>query len=101
MIAQQTHEMNLLSTHPSGEEEWLCPECGRRYMMQWSPSINQIILEVGDESAIHNGSTGGLYISPTGVNAADNFELSEDLRAALEDALKDIDFDDPPTATDS
>jgi len=101
MIDQQSHEMMLVTTHSSGAEEWLCPECGRRYYMQWTPSFNQIVLEVGDETARHSGSKGGLFMSPTQVNSADEVEISEKLRAALEDALKDIDFDDPPTTTDS
>lgn len=101
MIAQQSHKMNLVFTRPSGEEEWLCPECGRRYIMQWTPSFNRIVLDVGDESALHNGSKGGLLISQAQVEEADEVELSDKLRDALEDALKDIDFDDPPMTADS
>jgi len=100
MITPQSHEMNLVNIHPSGEEEWLCPECGRRYTMQWTPSFNQVLLEVGDKSARHIGSKGGLSISPTQVSKADEVEIPEKLRVALEDALKNIDFDDPSPNTD-
>jgi len=101
MVSEQNHEMQLVIQHPLGAEEWYCPTCGRRYLMQWTPSYNKVVLEVGDEFAVHIGSAGGLLISPTQVGITDEPELSEKLRAALEEALKDIDFDEPPTTGDS
>jgi hypothetical protein len=101
MISHQNHEMQLEIRHESGVEEWYCPTCGRRTFMQWTPIFNKVVLEVGDESAIHTGSTGGLYMSPTQVGSADELELPNKLRSALEDLLKDIDFDDPPDTADS
>ncbi|HEU5103761.1 MAG TPA: hypothetical protein VFU22_32315 [Roseiflexaceae bacterium] len=52
------HEMILETTHASGAEEWSCPTCGRRFLMQWPPQYNKVILEPGDEYAIHTGSKG-------------------------------------------
>ena len=102
MISQQNHEMQLDTTHESGAEEWYCPTCGRRTFMQWTPTFNKVVLEVGDESAIHTGSTGGLYMSPIQVGAEnDEPELPDKLRSALEDLLRDIDLDDPPSTADS
>ena len=100
MITQQSHEMQLEKRHESGTEEWYCPTCGRRYFMQWTPTFNKVVLEVGDELATHTGSSGGLFMSPTQVGAVDELELPDKLRSALEELLKDIDFDDPPTTDD-
>lgn len=58
----QRHEMVLVSTHQSGAEEWLCPTCGRRFLMQWPPEYKKIILETGDENAIHSGGKGGVQM---------------------------------------
>jgi hypothetical protein len=56
MYEQQTHQMHLEKTHPSGAEEWACSSCGRRFLMQWPPAYSRTILEPGDEYAIHSGS---------------------------------------------
>jgi len=37
MIEQQQHEMVLDKTHPSGTDEWYCPTCGRRLLMDYEP----------------------------------------------------------------
>ena len=55
MISEQRHEMRLESTHPSGAEEWLCPECGRRFIAQWEPKFRRVVLEHGQEETIHVG----------------------------------------------
>jgi len=60
---QERHEMILKTTHPSGAEEWSCPTCGRRFLMQWPPNYKKVILQEGDESAIHTGGKGGLQIT--------------------------------------
>ncbi len=98
MTPKPHHEMELETIHPFGAEEWFCPTCGRRFLLYWPPESKWVVLEAGDEHAIHNGSRGGLQVSPPLVDLADEPELSEELRAALEEALKDIDFDDPPSA---
>jgi len=51
----QNHEMRLQAVLESGAEEWACPVCGRRFLLQW-PNCKKIILEVGDEHAIHVGA---------------------------------------------
>lgn len=48
------HEMVLEKTHASGAEEWFCPTCGRRFLMSWSPNYSRVVLEPGDESAVHS-----------------------------------------------
>ncbi len=101
---QEQHEMQLVATHPTGADEWHCPTCGRRFLMQWPPNYEKVVLESGDEYAIHTGGKGGLRLQPPQMNPQDSREqdepaLSADLRAALEEVLKDIDFDDWPDET--
>ncbi len=100
-MSQPHHEMQLVTKHPDGAEEWHCSTCGRRFLMHWPPEYRRVILEPGDEYAIHSGGTGGLSVSPLGVGEAEVSDLSEDLRAVLEEALKDIDFDDSSSNADS
>lgn len=94
------HEMQLDKTHPSGAEEWFCPTCGRRLLMRWPPNYNKLVLEAGDEFAIHSGGKGGLRLGLPQVREAEEPLLSDELRAALEEVLKDIDFDDAPGTID-
>lgn len=103
----EDHQMELVTTHPTGAEEWYCPTCGRRFLLQWPPNYEKVILEAGDEYAVHNGVKGGdlgLHLQPPKATPQGSPEqeplLSEELRAALEDVLKDIDFDDWPDAPD-
>lgn len=60
MEHQEHHEMQIAQTHTSGAEEWYCPTCGRRFLMKWPPAYSKIVLEPGDEYAIHSGGKGGL-----------------------------------------
>ena len=90
----EQHEMQLETTHSSGAEEWFCPRCGRRFLLYWPPAYQKIILEAGDEYAIHSGGKGGVQMHPPQIIEDDEPALSEELRAALEEALKDIDLDD-------
>lgn len=65
---QEHHVMILECTHPSGAEEWYCPTCARRILMQWPPNYRKIILEEGDESAIHSGGKGGVSMGGVQIN---------------------------------
>ena len=104
MIEQQQHEMQLETIHTSGAEEWYCPACGRRFLMQWPPAYKKIVLEAGDEYASHSGGKGGLRIGPpqitlgneTGVPALGEIELTEEEEMRLRpwaDWLEKVDFD--------
>ena len=86
------HEMRLEKTHPSGVQEWFCPTCERRSLMQWQPKFNVINLEAGDERVSHTGSTGSLRMQP--LQIVEEPMLSDELRAALEEALEDVNLDD-------
>ncbi len=96
--SSEYHEMRLEKTHPSGAEEWGCPTCGRRFLIQWPPQYRKIVLESGDEYALHSASKGGLQMSPPQISqdgdAEDEPILSDELRAALDEALENIHFDD-------
>lgn len=56
----QKHEMVLEKTYPSGAEEWNCPTCGRRMVINWEPSFKRTVLETGDIYASHAGFKGRL-----------------------------------------
>ncbi len=90
--------MRLEKVHPSNAEEWFCPTCGRRFLMRWQSECERLdilVLEAGDEHASHVGSTGGLKVGDLAVSADDDEPtLSAELRAALDEALDDIDFGD-------
>lgn len=105
MEQPHTHAMVLVRTHESGAEEWHCPECGRRFIMQWPPHYKRIILEAGDEMAMHSASKGGLQMSASLADAAESPQSAapdagavseEDLDIWL-DHLNKLDFgDDAP-----
>lgn len=102
---QQKHEMVLQSTDESGVEEWYCPTCGRRFLLRWPPHYNRVILERGDESAIHDGGKGGVKMQPpqlsqetdlAGTGGADPVEPIQVDESTLEPWLRwmgEVDFD--------
>ncbi|MDX1664764.1 MAG: hypothetical protein R3272_13310 [Candidatus Promineifilaceae bacterium] len=51
----ERHKMELAKVHPDGAQEWYCPLCGRRLLLQWPPDYRRIVLYAGDEAAIHDG----------------------------------------------
>jgi hypothetical protein len=98
---EQQHEMILEITHPSGEDEWYCPTCGRRVVMIYEPEFRKTILEVGDEYAAHSGGKGGMKmgtLQATSIKSVDSEEYSD---SASEEPnfrpwltwLNEVDFD--------
>lgn len=75
----EQHQMVLHATHASGSEEWHCPRCGRRILMQWPPNYKRIVLEPGDEHAYHSGGKGGLSHSASRVTTREEDVLEERL----------------------
>jgi hypothetical protein len=53
---EKYHEMILEKTQVHGMEEWYCPDCGRRFVMQWPPAYRMILLEAGDQETRHSVS---------------------------------------------
>ena len=87
MEEQQRHEMVFEQTDRLGAEEWYCPTWGRRMLVNWEPKFKKIILEVGDEYALHSGSKGGLQLGSVQVMSVDDLNpggesqpLDEDFR---------------------
>ena len=101
MISEQNHEMQMETTHSSGAEEWYCPTCGRRFLLNMPPDYRKIILDAGDEAAIHSGSKGGLRMGPIRIGRPEEPALSGAIVATLEKILKDFDRDHPSEASDS
>ena len=67
---EKYHEMVLDRTHISGVEEWYCPTCGRRFLVQWPPAYKMVILEQGDKDIRHNVSKVNSRIGPRQVTQA-------------------------------
>ena len=84
MDERQKHEMVLETTHPSGAEEWSCPECGRRFVAQWEPVLRRVVLAQGDERIIHTGQGPGFGMQVS-VDSMEN-DMSE--KSELSDVWK-------------
>jgi hypothetical protein len=92
---QEQHEMQLEKIHLSGAEEWYCPTCGRRFLLRWPPAYEKIIVEAGDMHASHTGGKRNSRTQPLHMNeVAEESVLSPELRAALEEVLKNVSFGD-------
>jgi hypothetical protein len=98
---QEQHEMILEKTYPSGVDEWYCPACGRRLLMDYEPNFKKTVLEVGDEYAIHSGGKGGLRIGSMQVASADPTVSEKEPKISVNDPslapwvawLDQVDFD--------
>lgn len=97
----EQHQMELADKHENGTEEWFCPTCGRRFIMQWPPNFKRIILESGDEEAVHTGAKGGVHSmtaapakesSLTETNTAPDQAQGSGLSPELVEALDELDF---------
>ena len=71
--------MILSDRTESGAEEWVCPICGRRMLLRWPPDYEKLVLEHGDENAIHVGGKGGLRVGEVTIapTPADHMEYDE------------------------
>jgi hypothetical protein len=88
------HHMVLAERTESGAEEWVCPTCGRRVLMRWPPDFERLILEHGDERAVHVGAKGGVRMTGLGVNPTPSPDLSSEARQWLSN--NGIDWDGTP-----
>ena len=71
---EKFHEMILEKIHISGVEEWYCPTCGRRFLVQWPPAYKMIVVEAGEKDIRHNVSRSNSGIGslrPTQLEATD------------------------------
>ena len=77
------HPMRLVRTYDGGGEEWICPECSRRILMQWAPTYRARILAAGDASAFHTGGSAGQRLQP---RSGDSVEASASTDAESDSA---------------
>ncbi len=49
------HEMKLVGRLATGADEWTCPTCGRRVTLRRHPEPELIVIDPGDDSAVHVG----------------------------------------------
>ena len=74
------HHMTLVQSYPTGAQDWLCPVCGRRFVMQMQRNpIRRVILVEGDNETAHTGSTGGLQMGGVEIKRDEPGEPSETL----------------------
>ena len=78
----------------SGAEEWACPDCGRRVLLRWLPDFERLILEYGDDRAVHVGAKGGVRMTGVEVNPSPSSDLSSEARQWLSN--NGIDWDGTP-----
>ncbi|NWG19941.1 MAG: hypothetical protein HXY39_06390 [Chloroflexi bacterium] len=57
MSDQPLHTFRLHRSHQSGAEEWICPACGRRVLINRPPSYQCVVLAAGDTTAVHVGGS--------------------------------------------
>jgi hypothetical protein len=101
MYELEHHKMQLERRHPSGAEEWFCPTCGRRFLIQWPPMYSMVVLEPGDEDARHSGSShndSGLRIGPPQVMQVEEHALPEELRPSVNElsGADPVEFEETP-----
>lgn len=92
---QAHHEMILEMTHASGMQGWFCPICGRRILLLVPPDGDMVIVETGDQTVGHSGSSGGLRISSVEVTQSEKYngEISEESLRPWIKAIEDLDID--------
>jgi hypothetical protein len=74
------HEMVFEKTHISGVEEWYCPSCGRRFLVQWPPAYKMIVLEPGEKDTRHNLSKVNLRTGASQAAQVKEVEPIEEFR---------------------
>ena len=102
MAHADQHMMQLEKTHESGAEEWYCPICERRFIVQWPPSYKKIILNPGDEYVSHSGGKGGVMMGSPEIEDVPAVEPEPEpaLAQAWLDAIAALDFSSLPDGTD-
>jgi len=81
----EQHEMVITRRFPSGAQEFYCPTCGRRFILQWPPTYQRIILDPGDENAIHSSATAGITMQVNSTESPVDEEDHTDHTGNLDD----------------
>ncbi len=74
------HEMILEKIHISGVEEWYCPTCGRRFLVQWPPAYKMIVIEVGEKDTRHNLSRSNSRIGSAPPSPLEAMDFTDEFR---------------------
>ena len=90
MTNSEHHTMVVAKRYENGSEEWVCPTCGRRFLLQWPPQYKRIMLEPGNEDAVHSGGSGGVSMGDTSI-----IQISEEELAVPPDDIHDMPYDSP------
>src|SRR5262245_50729821 len=77
---EKYHEMILEKIHISGVEEWYCPICGRRFLVQWPPAYKVIVLSAGDKDIRQNVSKNNSWIGSRPVTQLETTGLTDEFR---------------------
>jgi DNA-directed RNA polymerase subunit RPC12/RpoP len=89
------HTMMRTGSTKSGAEEWRCPHCGRRLVLQWRP-FQRVVLDPGDERVQHIGAKGGVDAGTVDVRPSSRVTLPEDQARWLAENGMSWDGDDAP-----
>jgi hypothetical protein len=89
----QQHVMVLQSTDEDGVELWQCPICGHKILMRWPPNYKKVVLETGDENAIHSGGKGGVSMQPFQIIQEQETDLDSSRLLPWMEWLDSIDFE--------
>ena len=91
---EKHHEMIFEKTHSSGVEEWYCPTCGRRFLVQWPPAYKMIVVEAGDKDARHNVSRVNSRVDPRQGTQLKASDLIDEFRLVpFLQWMEKVDFD--------
>jgi hypothetical protein len=91
---QENHAMVFERMVEVDIDELFCPVCGRRILVQWSPSLRKTVLTPGNENAIHSAARGEpalreeAYGPQPSTATADRVSLAD-----WERCLQEIDFE--------
>jgi hypothetical protein len=82
--------MELIQRYKTGAEDWYCPTCHRRFIIQWPPNYKKIVMETGNEYAFHI-----CYKNEADTQLSEqNNILSDTMKSALNDFFNELDEKD-------
>jgi hypothetical protein len=89
----EEHKMILDKIDSTGIEEWYCPTCGRRFLLQWPPEYKKVILDPGDENVSHNGGKSGLRLGISQVVHQDDPKEDDPALTPWIEWMKHVNFE--------
>jgi hypothetical protein len=54
--SEDIHTMVCERVLDNGIDVFVCPACGRKMLIQWTPVLRQVVLEPGDEAVVHSAT---------------------------------------------